>query len=365
MKKATKALIKHEWKSTMYMIFYFMIIALIAIYGAAVSYRECYTEYIRIGASRAMQFMEIPFIHLKLVLIFFCIGIIVLVVMSFKDLVHTETSRFLKSLPSSQNQYKVKVIVGLSMYTIPYLMIAIGYLVYWMKYREFFKDMQSLQLVHEAFNATDHIGYLLFVLILYYLIITAVYMFLVWMQYMWHNRIGAAIVGILIWNAPLFIHEAIYGIYGGISRILEDYKLLNPLLYGWQERVFLAPSIDGYFEPENVVDIVQYPTLKLCILAVIITMCIVGIIYMNKRYYIEEAHQLIPSKTFRIIFIVGVGICSYLVGGIILDNSYFLRYYYFDLIQLQIPMVMIGLVGVVIAYKISQIGRGKEKEGRR
>lgn len=367
MNKGVKALVKHEMRPTFYACVYFMIIVLGAIYFTNSLYQLNYETYMVSSSDWAlnMQSIQIPMVMYKYVLLFFSIGILIITFMMFKEGKNTETNRFLKSLPYSHYHYLIKLVMGALSYTVPFILLVIAFIGFKVKHQVFFEEIQSINLIGEALKSTDTIGHLLVLSLMYYLILTTWYLFLMMMQYLWNNAIGANVVGILIWVAPVFIffttilvYEIEYSWRLDFLNQEDVLMYLNPFIYGVQKMI-TANYGPSSMQPNEYVSILLYPSIKMMIL---VGLCLIflWIIYqLNQKRHIEKVYYLVPSKGFRILFRIGVGTCSMLLFGV-LTKEIFLSRLDVGFGVFQVLMIVAGLVGGFIAYKISCIGIEKK-----
>ncbi|MGL5675246.1 MAG: hypothetical protein ACRDDX_02430 [Cellulosilyticaceae bacterium] len=359
MRNGIKALVKHELKSTLYTGIYFMIIAIGVIYIGTSFYQEDFTRYMRTGANYtgSIQSIQIPMVTFKGLLLFFVIGIFGMSIMMFREQRHTEMGRFLKSLPCSEYHYGVKLVMGFLSYTIPYIIVVIAYIILRSQYIAFFRDLQSINYAGVALAGTDTLGSLLSLALLTFMILTAWYTFLMMVQYIWNHAVGAAIVGGLMWFAPLYIFISVVSIYDldrWNFRFNSTFRYLQPFFYTIQERI--TPYYNDYYSYyTDSVSFIEYTGIKMIGLMLFIAMNLALTYWLHKKRQVENLNQLVPFKGFRVFFVIGVAVCSALALGMM---SYALFRYTLDIgmVGYHLWMIAGGIVGSIVAYKVSHIG---------
>lgn len=359
MHKGIKALVKHELKTTLYMGSYFMLVVLGVIYWGACTYNQAYTQYINEGvySIKILQSIQVPMDLFKVVLAFFAVGILIIVISMFREQRHSEVSRFLKSLPCSQYYYGVKGLMGFLSYTIPYIVLVIGYIILRKEFIYFFNDIQSISYIGAIQQQTDTLYYLIELCLLNYLILTAWYTFLLMMQYMWNHTIGAAFVGILFWSFPSYVcSKLLYRVIANI-RLGKIMNYLQPFLYATQEE--LKPRNYDYIY-ENQVNIILDASTKMIILLVLIAVSVSMIVYLNQKVRVEDSHILVPFKIVRIVFILTVA----LYVACIASRMGFALFMYSLGVGRGVYYLFIisgAVVGGLVGYKISYKGIERRK----
>lgn len=353
-----KALIKHEIKTLKWILLYFFLA--VGIYAGMITNRlhNFYISYLEQGIGReniiSCHFMSVFQGEYGLFVILCGIGIILLINTQFKEIKNNEVGRFLKGLPvSGKKVYVVKTLCGMFTYTVPFVILG-GYLMMirasnytWLQP---LLEVTSFSSLFELVNGWE---YLLVQLLMYYLIISFAYYFLVIMQYLIMSTKAGIAIGLLISFVPVYLELIIERRRVGWI----DQTVYLPWLYGMSGRQYGFSSGNQYIS----IGIIQNMGLKIGYLCVLTVVCAILGYRLSQRFRVEQMDLMMPLKISRIIFILGVTLCSALLPIFIKENM--MRYsrntnYWLILLA----MAVLGLVGFVVSRKIATLGM---KEGRK
>lgn len=285
---------------------------------------------------------------------FFGIGILILIYMQFKDNKSLEIGRFLKSLPiSNREYYMTKLISGIMSYTIPFILMIVGILIVRESNINWIQDYHNISKTPEMYMKQGSVINILSIFIMCYFIITATYTFLFMVQYLVTNIVGGIVIGILAWLAPTSIVFSLHGIYAGVLQI--NYNGISEYIQPWVYHLYPNRKyIDIILNNANYgVDILVFDSIIIktiiCLIIYVICTALAYIISENAR--VEDMDNLIPLKSARSIFVIGVTICSALVipyiFGFVFGGLNTLNF-----IVIHIMMVISGIIGFVTSRKI-------------
>lgn len=286
------------------------------------------------------------------------LGVLLLIYLSFRNDSHQETGRFLKSLPfKNEERYFIKIGVGLAVITIPYIIFTILMVMVRHYYLSEMKSIYELTLLNDIYKQLLPLSNILQLLCLAYLLIILVYLIGVLFEYLISNNILSIIIGMLISFSPLFITESLSSCF----RVNLFYSLEDIV---WRFYRYLLPntlSISCY-TGENATEYyalgsTEYVVLfgERCILfLILIALCTVATLYFCKKNVIENDDILMPYRWFRILFVVGVTLCSAL-----LCSDFYLAFYNNSQLLMMLWFIIGGTIGFVIAYLISRKGLRK------
>lgn len=350
-----QALIRYEFKSLRWMCLYFALgcLGLLGFFGTIMEEkRRAFLTHIGVWQIKNQFTQEMNWFYI-MVLAMMSIGLILMVYLQFRDAKNIEVGRFLKALPIKSTQlYWVRVGCGIFTYTVPFLLYAAGILALRSYHNSWLKDYYSISMWEDALLQAESPIRIVGLLGILYLIVTAVYVVLLLMQYLISNRIFAIIVAAIALLIPTYI-AAIINEWMNI-----DAFLICPFAFGLFDSSIGESAQNGEMANISYIDQVGF---KLFILFLIIGLAI-GLGWMNsRRFKIENQNKLIPSQVSRSIFIIVGTVCTsllpseyvvFILGG-------------FNQVSLGILLgssLLLGGIGFVIFYKISLIGcRGKDE----
>ncbi len=365
MENRYKALIKQELKSVRWIFVYFCIICSLFIialnkyvYGSHVNFMEYQLQKSQYRTWNMVSYMNGYYSSFMIAI---AIGVILLVIMQFKAYKDRECGRFLKSLPIKNEKYLLtKIVCGILSYTIPFILVVCG--VYWIKdmnsnWIDSLYNMVSIKKIYDVVNSN---GYIAQVLMSYYFIMTTFYMFLVFMQYIISWPKISVIIGSIITVAPFYlalnVNDIIinYNSYSGRMPFQIDEILVSPWWYGLGSEFCSS----GGWTLELGIDYINQIELKLVIL-VVLSIIFFGLAYMKSKYFrIEELDILMSSKLTRILFCMGVTICSAFIPTFIVDRIIYLG------VGLSLNVIIASIICIIlgscISLKIARFGSSKK-----
>lgn len=363
-----KALIKQELKTIGWIFVYFCVIfsLFIATINNILKTRYSYFLERSIKNMNTRTFNFVDSIKCdRALMIGVAIGLMILVILQFRDYKDGECGRFLRGLPiKSEKYFLIKVLCGMMTYTIPFLIMVVG--TYWIKFmnQEWIASIYNMTGIKSIYELVDSNGYVAMILLIYYFIITAAYMFLLLMQYLVSWPKTSAIIGSIITVAPFFIVLC-------INRIILAYMNNMPSL---EEGIFQMDEIIVipwlYAEPNAwcnsgfgdcfrvSISYVEQIELKIIILVIVSAICFAAAYIKSKDYKVETLDILMPTKLTRIIFCTGVIICSSLIPPFIIN-----KILYLDIeldFKFLVSSILCAVLSGVISYKISGLGNRKK-----
>ena len=210
---------------------------------------------------------------------------------------------------------------------------------------------------------------LLKVCFMFYMTFTAIYLFLMLLQYTINNNLGSIVIGLLTLMAPLFIWISSSEIYGfwrhvGLSRKSLIGTLFIPsfpiLLEGDKINIVMEGQNVNYFM--TYLEIRHYG-LKIMTLICFMVVCLILIHLTIQHTRMEDGDKLFNNGIAKWIFIIGVTLCS---GLLIADIGLLFVIPFImedNFIVTQLLVLGGAVLGFIIAYRIGNIGsyRGEEK----
>lgn len=343
-----KAFIKYEFRSLKWMMLYFLIVCsgVLLLFSETMSgKRRSFLEhsgiwYISNEFTQELNWIA-PFLLIGIIL-----GVILLVYVQFRDAKNIEVGRFLKALPmQSSNIYWIRMGCGIITYTIPFILYAIGIIALRVAHSSWLNDMYSISIWQKRLSVVDSIQYIVLMLFINYLIITLVYLMLLLMQYLISNRIFAIVVTAIGMIIPMYFNIMIN------SRYQVDYFLMLPVLYG----VLGSTTGESLMNGEGVtLHFISDIGVKIGLLLFMIGIAIVLGWLSSKHFTVEDQSKLIPKRLCRNIFIAVGTICIAL-----LPQFYVSGFAMVSEVNMVIHLgtiVILGIVGYIIMYKIAMIG---------
>lgn len=317
-----KSILKHEFKSSRWILLFSVILSLFSGVIFNMRLNETYERMMRVGLRPNQAVIHDALIAvLPLFLILFTVLSIIQVFMQFRSEKGQEVGRFLKSLPvSSKSFFKVKLITGILNITIGFIILFIALLLVRQANMFWIRDIYKISAYSHIFMKLDGISFILSYLGLTYFIVLSFYTFIFMIQYTFTNIVGAIVTGILTWLAPFFIlNSLVYTIskFGYIS--LYNSKFINnitnfsinllPWSYIIDHEIF---NIGNRVFVENIgyISIISNIGLKYGITMVLTLVNILIAYKFVKNSRIEDEEKIITFKISRIIFKLGVTICT-------------------------------------------------------
>ncbi len=366
MMERIKALVKVELKPAILMSIYFLVIHIGGLLFAGISINKAFENYLRYDYAPHDINGDIILSLMPAVLMLVFLGMLILVYFQFKYDKSVEIGRFLKALPYTNIQRcLVKITAGILSFSVPFIVFAIGLMALRSYAINLFRDAYKVLPYEEVIYIINHSEHLLQLIVLSYLVYCAVYLFLFMMQYLMNNNIGSLVTGVLILGSPLFVALSAFEIYSLTYGEFNAEILLLPV-YGmvsdWNQLMFESqiPAQAQYLN-YSYIALIEY---KIFIAALASGLFSIIICLASKRNKIEDADMLIPNRTNRWIFIMGVTLCSgflladigqFLILPLIMNNVFAMG---------QVMLVAGAAVGFFIAKKIASIGVSHKKNKR-
>ncbi|MGL4735817.1 MAG: hypothetical protein ACRCW2_00045 [Cellulosilyticaceae bacterium] len=293
-----KALIRYEWKSLRWMMIYFLLVAIGGVGLIASTMAGKRFEFIKHMGVWEIQTLfnrEMNWSY-GLVVSGLILGILMLVYTQFRDAKSIEVGRFLKMLPiKSTGIYWTRVGCGILTYTVPFILFMIGNVYVRMHNNDWLMDYYSLSQGYSILVKMESIPSILGHLGLMYLIITAIYLGVLVMQYLISNRIFALVMGVVLFMVPTYLMII-------LSYMMSGYADPRPgfiPIYGVRTREYSQEYENG---ERFILHYVDNQGIKvLVLLGIIICMLVIGY-SVSKRFRVEDQGKLIPMKASRTLF---------------------------------------------------------------
>ena len=357
-----KSILKHEMRSMKWMSLLSVLVSLFSTIMFNVSLNDSYRMIFFNGiyGNRA-QIQDSLRDIAAIILVGFTIVSVVQIFMQFRSEKDQEVGRFLKSLPIKREEFlKIKLVTGLINISVAFVVLALGIVIVRNNHMFWIRDIHSISIVSSPFIKADGLGSLLKEIGFIYLIVLSFYTFLFMVQYTFTNTIGAIVTGILVWLAPAFIIASISG--GVISKFIIPSVVLNTMdRFSW----WLLPWTYAFRYSSNIIledihgrNLARISSIDnleikyiICLLLVLIN---IGLAYkFNKSSKVENENMIIAFKSTRIIFRIGVTICSGLLVSLILDQIIGMQMH----ASLYILSILTGgVIGYLISRKIAKVG---------
>lgn len=357
-----KSILKHEIKSMKWML---LLSILASLFLTTIFSGYLDNEYVSMfseglyGNSALIQ--EALINTMDMILVIFTVLSMVQIFMQFRAEKSQETGRFLKSLPVKKEEFfRIKLITGLVSLTLAFIVLAIGMIIVRSSNMFWIKDMYNISNTPEILIEADSVANLLKIVVLIYLVVLSFYTFLFMIQYTFTNILGAIVTGFLVWLAPIFIvissiytveKLSFFDIYSSnLGNSIEAFsQWLQPWLYVLNFRYDL-PAYGIQFG-----SILRISNLGLkYIISLLLVLVNITIAYkFNKNSKIENENKLIAFKSTRIIFKIGVTICSGLLVSIVLSDAFMLE---IPIIIDTLLILLGGSIGYLISRKITRVG---------
>lgn len=355
-----KTLIKVEFKTTILMVIYFISIGVISCMGInRILQKEIENELMTgigegicngyFGYDWSLAFRE----NMQFYMLLFIVGISVLIYLSYKNDKNHQVGRFLKSLPYTvQERYFIKTAIGVVIFTIPYILYGIGLFALRNNFLTQAKDIYEVTIFSEMYQEFLSSGQLLSILAIGYMELMVCYLFGIMFEYIISFNLASIIIATLVGISPLFVLWNLRFYIKGENRILEDIgEFYSDLIFctgSGGEITIEGPGIFHKYTGCNAMDLIW---VRVGIFLLMALICIGITLVLCKTYYLENTDILMPSKIFRVIFVIGVTVCA----GMLLGDFYYMYtrngsniMYLFNIIG--------SSIGLPIAWRIACIG---------
>lgn len=346
-------LVQKEWKGAKWIMLLFSFIYLV---GAVVLNSNINNIKIRY---LLIDFMELTFMNevyrmSSLMVPVALIGIIVLVMTLFSHDRNLNVGKFISSLPfGRKEQFTIKYAIGLITFTVPFIVFALITIIMHIRNMEWISYLYKYYEYGEIVAKQDSLRSLLIWLGIVWLLMLAVYSFLMFMQTIMGQNIIAGIVGGIIYLVPWFLA---FVIPANIQLILNKYWSNNVIesmdffFLGNPIKTFSQGTTKGRLIMENqqYYQTYEYQNLGLNIgvLLMIIMISTILAYYFIQTNDVERNGDLIMYPWVGKILIAGVTVCSLLLLPILI------------VIFTQIENRWLGLVsmaiGGILGYIISR-----------
>lgn len=342
-----KSIVKHELRSLKWIFALGLLMNVILISLFSVHLDSSYINIFNSDIAINKSVFNLAFSSIAiLVLIGYLILCVLQVFVQFASEKKQEVSRFLKVLPITSNNFLItKLILGILNITILFLVFYLGLLFIKNSNMFWVEDIYRISNLEQYLTALDQIIYPLFMI---YLQVLSFYTFLVMIQYSINNNIAAVIIGVLVWFAPVFIAASFkmfiedIGINNNIN--FDSMIWLNPALYLLDsDFIHISGRSASYINNLNI---------KYIVLIIINFINIILSFKLSDTVLIENENSLIPMNFIKVIFVLGVTVCSGLLVSFININMLNLSLS----IMSTLLLVLIGsILGFIISRKIAKI----------
>lgn len=355
-----KSILKHELKSMKWMAALSVMASLGLVMIFNMNLDNMYGEMFFNGLMQNQAVIQesIRYISSMILLVFSAIAV-VQVFMQFRAEKEQEIGRFLKSLPVKNSEFlKVKLLTGILNFTIAFIVLIVGVEIVSRANMFWIEDIYSISAFPEVFMEADGILSILKEIGLIYVIVVSFYTFLIMLQYTFSNIIGGIVTGILVWLAPAFILlvssftlERFTSI-GGLEGLFRLSEWVLPFAYPFQIDYNSLGLNQSSMNLHMLGTIANLP-LKYCICLALIAVNIFLAFKFNKDSKVEDENKAIKFKPVRIIFKIGVTVCSALLLSFIFTGFFMVD------IPNSFCIILIllgGAIGYMVSRKIAQIG---------
>lgn len=368
MKIKNKALVKHEMRNIWPVFIYFIGCMAIGLWMMAADLNDTYTSYLQSGYREdwAIYFGRVLQRMGEMYIVFFGVGILLLLYLQFKDNKSLQISSFIKSLPyTNQEVYKVKLGCGFLTITLPFALGSIGVLGIRSNADEFLSYIEKISIVGSELKVLNSLSHIILYLLLAYSITLFLYLFGFWVQYLVNNNVASLVIsGLSLAAIPLIVVS-----YGGYLELMIDLKrstsrmieelvnVLCPLMYVNTESKyygFYNALHNGYTGMH--IESIDFMVLKLVILIVLIGILLLAIISCNKSYKAENQESFISVSWAEKLFKIGVMISSVGMGILVMAGICDI-YSVGQKILLHFVMAALGVIAYLIVNKICMIGK--------
>lgn len=358
-----KAVLKYEMKNIrgIFILSIFASLALISITNMAFKSQFQLMLMSGIAPNESMVMDNIQEIGIIAMLGFSALALIQ-VFMQFRQEKGQEVARFLKSLPIKSEEYFVtKLLVGILSLTVAFLVFIIGVLLVRQMNMFWISDYHNFSLDPNLFKSMDGVYNTIKIMLLSYTIVLVFYSFIFMIQYKISNIFVSIVSSVFIWFAPYFI-AGVMGLWLneiGITSIFKELMLsadgirwLNPFVYmiDYKHISLLSHGSSSYV---NNIGFIANINLKFIVLSLMLVVNIAMAYRAAKKNLIENEDKMIPVKTDRYIFIVGVTVCSGLLAYFLLAEMFGLRFA--EIIIAVLPIVG-SIAGFFVSKKVAFIG---------
>mgnify|MGYP006894312510 CR=1 FL=1 len=300
----------------------------------------------------------------EMILIFFTVISIIQIFMQFRPEKNQETGRFLKSLPIKREEFfKIKLAIGVANITIAFIILILGIIIARNNNMFWIEDIYNISIMPKPYIEADSVMNLLKEIGLLYLIVLSFYGFLFMVQYTFSNVVGGIVTGILVWLSPIFIVlTSIHSlerlnIFSTVSNVYTEFfnsveQWLSPWLYPFNYDYNYFYGAYSMIKPWSI-NVISYLRVKYLILTGLILISLLIAHKFNQSSKVENENMVIPFRSIRIIFIIGVTICSGLLLAFSLSEIINIRISNTIYILL---LIVGGAIGYFISSKIAKIG---------
>lgn len=368
MKIKNKALVKHEIRNIWPVFIYFIGCMAIGLWMMATDLNETYTSYLQTGYredweiyfGRVLQRMG------NMYIVFFGVGILLLLYLQFKDNKSLQISSFMKSLPyTNQEVYKVKLGCGFLTITLPFALGSIGVLGIRSNADEFLSYIEKISIVGSELKVLNSLSHIILYLLMAYGVILFLYLFGFWVQYLVNNNVVSLVISGLSLAAIPFIVASC----GAYLQLMIDTKkntdrMIEALVTTLCPLVYLDSDTKHYemydASDNSYVGILlqnnDFMLLKVVILAVLIGMLLIAIILCNKSYKAENQESFISVCWAETLFKIGVIVSAAGLGILVMVGIGDI-YSVGQKILLHLVMAALGVMAYLIVNKICMIGK--------
>ena len=207
-------------------------------------------------------------------------------------------------------------------------------------------DLYALSMYEEQFLAMDSIGRILMELFLIYLLFIFTYCFLVVFQYLVSQPVASIVIASLVAVTPLYLWITLFDSFyiSNVGAVLPWYLPASSRCVYKEEATSMLTSY---------VNFIDRPIASIIGIAILCVLGAVGAYVLAKSYRIETLDCLMPKRWVRIVFVIGVTVCTTLLPRIIVE----VYFYYSNGLMILGSMVISGVIGFLLSKKIASIGQ--------
>lgn len=347
-------LVQKEWKTSRWVMLIFTLIygTYAVLFNNSITYNK--ERYLFSDGSSSNFMYELYAISMTM-LPLTLIGIAILVILLFSHERNLKVGKFIGSLPfNKKSQFKIKYMMGMVTFTLPFLLFAITMIFIRIQNNDWLTRLYEYAPAGGMLVKQESLGALLIWLGVIWLIMMAVYSFLMLVQTLMGQNIIAGIIGAIIYMVPWFL---IYAVPANIYLINGRWFLNNvwdsvQFFFQGTPKTNIEPVIDlgkqTLFREWNHVRAYGYHNLGLN-LGILIVVIIISTILAYRFILdndVEKNGDIVMYPWFGKILIAGISLCSALLLPLIVAI--------FTSVENSILTIALMITGGIIGYVISK-----------
>ncbi|OON99568.1 MAG: hypothetical protein ATN35_11900 [Epulopiscium sp. Nele67-Bin004] len=289
-----------------------------------------------------MYFSQFSYAYIMPIELNFMIAIMVfgLVALQFKDIKGNNTSGILRVLPITQaNLIKLKIGVGVMSITIVNFINFLYIAAFRIRYSDF------IEIVNTSFATKEYVAGLnswltiLGLMVCFNLVYILFYLYLIIFQYIIKNSVVATSVGVIMLGVPAYLITglsctlAILGnnivmfnqANGIVHNIIRSNQANSIIMYYLTLKPWIPTQFRDrewtYYWVTTDMHIVTQPDTNIWghLLVIVATLIFLGCVinYVQNKYGMNTEGEQFVNKAFKVLFLLGVVVCGFLIGPIL------------------------------------------------